>query len=236
MHNHTRAILFDLDGTLLDTNMNIFLPHYLKALSARMAHLITPDKFIAYLMQASEAMTTNDGRDTNQAAFEAAFFPLVGRSQQELEPIFTDFYASDYAKLRQYTRRKPEARQVVQVAFERGYKVVIATNPLFPRTAIQQRMEWAGVDGLPYDLVTSYENCRAAKPSLLYFEHILETISCPPQASLMIGDEDMDMVAAHLGCRTFLVPSGRTELAPSTPQPTWSGTLGDVQTLLQDQQ
>jgi ribonucleotide monophosphatase NagD (HAD superfamily) len=63
----------------------------------------------------------------------------------------------------------------------------------------------------------------------------LETISRPPQACLMVGDEDMDMVAAHLGCRTFLVPSGRTELAPSTPQPNWQGTLGDVYALLQDQ-
>ncbi len=234
MHKQIQAVLFDLDGTLLDTNMNVFLPHYFKALSARMAHILPPDKFIACLIQASEAMIANDGRDTNQAVFEAAFFPLLGRSQQELEPIFTDFYARDFPKLRQHTRRRPEALQVVQLAFERGYKVVIATNPVFPLTAIQQRMKWAGVAGLPYDLVTSYENCRAAKPSLLYFEHILETIGQPPQACLVVGDEDMDMVAAHLGCRTFLIPSGRTELAPSTPQPTWSGTLGDVYSLLQD--
>jgi FMN phosphatase YigB (HAD superfamily) len=234
MHKQIQAVLFDLDGTLLDTNMNVFLPHYFKALSARMAHILPPDKFIAHLMQASEAMTSNNGRNTNQAVFEAAFFPLAGRSKQELEPIFSDFYARDFIKLRRHTRRKPEARQVVQAAFERGYQVVIATNPLFPRTAIQQRMEWAGVADLPYNLVTSYENCRAAKPNLCYFEHILETLGQSPQACLMVGDEDMDMVAAHLGCRTFLIPSERTDLAPSTPQPTWSGTLGDVQALLQD--
>jgi FMN phosphatase YigB (HAD superfamily) len=80
--------------------------------------------------------------------------------------------------------------------------------------------------------VTTYENSRAAKPSLLYFEQVLEAIGHPPEASLVVGDEDMDMVAAHLGCRTFLVPGPRTELAPSTPPPTYQGTLAEVGDLI----
>jgi FMN phosphatase YigB (HAD superfamily) len=109
--------------------------------------------------------------------------------------------------------------------------VVIATNPLFPATAIQQRMAWAGVDGFPYRLVTTYENSRATKPNLLYYQQILEAIGQPPQACLMVGDEDMDMVAAHLGCHTFLVPGPRTELDPTTPEPTYRGSLADLVTL-----
>jgi FMN phosphatase YigB (HAD superfamily) len=235
MHDQIRAILFDLDGTLLDTDMDVFLPHYFEALAARLAHVLPPDQFMAHLMQASAAMAANDGHETNQAVFESAFFPLAGHSLQELEPTFIDFYAKDFPRLRQYTRRKPEARPVVQAAFERGYDVVIATNPLFPSTAIEQRMAWAGVSGFPYRLITSYENSRAVKPNLLYFEQILETIGHPPQACLVIGDEDMDMVAAHLGCLTFLVPSARTKLEPTTPEPTWRGTLSDFYTLLQNQ-
>jgi hypothetical protein len=50
----------------------------------------------------------------------------------------------------------------------------------------------------------------------------------------MVGDEDMDMVAANLGCRTFLVPGPRTELDPTTPQPTYRGTLADLVALLKD--
>ena len=234
MNHPLEAVLFDLDGTLLSVDINVFLDHYIRALTAHVAHLVPPDQFVSCLMTGTGVMIANDGRDTNQAVFAQAFFPCVGRSLQELEPVFNDFYANEYPKLRRYTRRKPEARLAVQAAFDRGYDVVIATNPLFPLTAVQQRMEWAGVTGFPYRLVTTYENSRAAKPNLLYFEHVLDAIGRSPEACLMVGDEDLDMVAAHLGCSTFLVPSARTELDSATPEPTYRGPLADVVALLQD--
>jgi len=232
MGSPIKAILFDLDGTLLDNDMDVFLPHYLKLLSARVAHVLPPEEFVACLMQASDRMATNDGGATNEEVFAEAFYPLAGRSREEIEPVFAAFYAEDFPKLRQHTRPRPAARQIVQQAFDLGYKVVVATNPFFPATAVEQRLEWAGVADFPYALVTSYENSRAAKPNLLYFEQILEHIGQPPEASLVVGDEDMDMVAAHLGCPTFLVPGPRTELAATTPQPTYRGTLADLGILL----
>ena len=232
--NHTiKAILFDLDGTLLGNDMQIFISNYFQQLAARVAHILPPDKFIAYLLQASQAMMTNDGRMTNEEAFAQDFYPSLGRPRAEMEAIFMDFYAHDYPHLQQYTYRKPEARQVVQKAFDLGYDVVIATNPLFPATAIEQRMAWAGVDGFPYKLVTSYENSHACKPNLLYYQHILETIGHPAQASLVVGDETMDMVAARLGCPTFLVPGPNTRLEPGTPEPTYRGSLTDLEALIQ---
>jgi HAD superfamily hydrolase (TIGR01549 family) len=178
-------------------------------------------------------MMANDGRDTNAAVFARAFYPVGDYRRQDIEPLLEDFYAHDFPKLRRYTRRDPHARRVVQAALDQGYDVVIATNPLFPATAVQQRMAWAGVDDLPYRRVTTYENSRAAKPNLLYFEHLLDMLDCPAERCMMVGDEDMDMVAAHLGCRTFLVPGPRTELAPTTPQPDYRGTLADLYDLLQ---
>jgi len=226
------AILFDLDGTLLDNHMDVFLPHYFRRLADRVSHILPPDRFIARLMQGSQAMMDNDGGMTNEEVFAEAFFPLAGHSREEMEPIFMDFYAHDFPALRQYTSRKPEARSVVQAAFDRGHDVVIATNPLFPATAVQQRLEWAGVADFPYRWVTTYENSRACKPNLLYFWHILEAIGQPPEACLVVGDENMDMVAAHLGCATYLVPGPATELAPTTPEPTYRGTLADVGEML----
>jgi FMN phosphatase YigB (HAD superfamily) len=228
-----RAILFDLDGTLLSNDMDVFLPHYFRMLSGRVAHLVPPEEFVGHLVQASNVMMANDGRESNEEVFARAFYPLVGHSREALEPIFVDFYANDFPALRQYTQRKPEARRVVELAFDLGYEVAIATNPLFPRTAVQQRLEWAGVADFDYRLVTSYENSRATKPNLLYFEQILATLGLSAEMSLVVGDEDMDMVAAHLGCRTFLVPGPRTELAPTTPQPTYEGTLAELVALLE---
>ncbi len=233
MNKTIKAILFDLDGTLLDNHMEAFLPHYFQRLAARVAHVLPPDEFMDHLMRGSEAMMANDGRATNEEVFAATFYPLTGHPRHELEPVFADFYANDFPALRQYTRRKPAARQVVQRAFDLGCDVVIATNPLFPAVAIEQRLEWAGVADFPYRLVTTYENSRACKPNLLYYEHIMERIGRGPEACLMVGDEDWDMVAAHLGCATFLVPGPATRLDPATPPPTYQGTLAGLGELLQ---
>jgi len=179
-------------------------------------------------------MIANDGQATNEEVFAAAFYPLAGHTRAELEPIFLDFYEHDFPHLRQFTRRKPEARQVVQHAFALGHDVVIATNPLFPAIAIRQRLAWAGVDDFPYRLVTSYENSRFCKPNLHYFEQILAYIDHQPATCLMVGDEDMDMVAARIGCQTFLVPGPATALTPETPEPTYRGALADVLALSGD--
>jgi FMN phosphatase YigB (HAD superfamily) len=232
MKDTIRAILFDLDGTLLGQTDG-FLPNYFQGLAACVAHIMPPDEFINHLLWASNVMMANDGRATNEEVFSAAFYPLAGHSRQELEPIFTEFYATVYPKLRQYTHYKPEARQVVQQAFDLGYDVVIATNPLFPATAIEQRLEWADLADFPYHLVTTYENSRACKPNLLYYEQVLESIGHRAETCLMVGDEDGDMVAAHLGYLTFLVPGPRTELGPATPGPTYRGTLTDLEALFQ---
>jgi FMN phosphatase YigB (HAD superfamily) len=232
MTDQIQAVLFDLDGTLLANDMNVFLPHYFERLTARVAHLVAPGEFLARLRAATDRMLANDGQATNQEVFNEAFYPVAGHSREELEPILLEFYTQDFPVLQRYTRRKPEARRVVQRAFDLGYDVVVATNPLFPAIATQQRLEWAGVADFPYRLVTSYENSRATKPSLRYFEEILETIGQSPVASLMVGDEDMDMAAGRLGCATFLVRGPRTDLSPTTPSPTYQGTLADLEPLL----
>jgi HAD superfamily hydrolase (TIGR01549 family) len=232
MKNSLKAILFDLDGTLLDSNMAEFLPHYLQRLSTRMAHLMPPKEFIARLMQATDVMAANDGRATNEEVFAAAFYPLIGRSRAEMEPLFRDFYLQDFPALKQYTRRKPEARPVVQTAFDLGYDVAIATQPLFPETAIRHRMAWADVDGFPYRLVTTYENSRFCKPNPRYFEEIARQLDHPTEACLMIGDEQLDMAAARAGCPTFFVAGPAASLDLDAPEPTYRGTLADVATLL----
>lgn len=227
-----KAILFDLDGTLLDSNMETFLPHYLQRLAARVAHLAPPKAFIAHLLQATEAMAANDGRAANAEVFATAFYPFAGRTRAELEPIFERFYAEDFPHLRDLTRSRPEARPIVQLAIASGYDVAIATNPLFPETAVRQRMAWAGVDDLPFKWITTYENSHFCKPNLSYWAEVCDRVGHPPTACLVVGDEHMDMVAAGIGCPTYLTPGPATALRPDTPAPTYRGTLAELAELL----
>jgi FMN phosphatase YigB (HAD superfamily) len=168
--SNIKAILFDLDGTLLEIDLKLFIPEYIKLLANSIAHIISTNKFIPILLKASEALTNNSGIITNEEVFFNTFFPLNGYNKEEIDPYFTKFYKEDFIKLRKFTKKIPEARKVVKTAFDRGYEVVIATTPLLPLTAIQQRLDWAGVGDFPYKLITSYENSCASKPNLLYYQ------------------------------------------------------------------
>ena len=190
MSQRIRAVLFDLDDTLLENNMDRFLKGYFGLLAPHMAPLVPPDRFMPALLASTRAMVENaDPAVTNQQAFIADFFPRVGRTVEEMMPAFDDFYATQFGRLRSLTRRLPEARAVVQSAFEAGLDVVIATNPLFPEAAIRQRMEWAGVADFPYLLVTSYEVVHACKPHPRYFTEIVERLGRRPGECAMVGDD-----------------------------------------------
>ncbi|MFX1316284.1 MAG: HAD family hydrolase [Promethearchaeota archaeon] len=234
LDSQIKAILFDLDGTLLEINLDLFISNYLKLLAQSVSHIILPKKFIAKILKASKAVEENDGRRTNLEIYIDAFFPLEGYSYEEIKPYFDNFYETGFSNLRQYSRRKPEARTVIQTAFNNGYDVVIATTPILPLTAIEQRLEWAGVADFPYRLITAIENSRATKSlaNLHYYEQILKTIGYPAESCLMVGDEDKDMIAGQLGMHTFLVLNSNTELNQSNIKSAYKGNLIDLLELL----
>lgn len=193
------AILFDLDDTLLTTNLDTFLPGYFQALSAKLAALVPPKVLIQALTASTRLMAAPHNLAlTNQQVFEADFFPRIGVPDALLRPLFDEFYRDDFPRLRSLTHPRPEARAVVQAAFRCCRHVVIATQPVFPLVAIQQRMDWAGVGDLPYQLVTSYENMHTCKPIPGYYLEIASFLGCPPAECLMVGnDPDQDIAPAH---------------------------------------
>ncbi len=230
--NDFKAILFDLDGTLINVDLKRFVPEYLKLLASTVSHLVRQSKFISKLLIASEAVNNNDGRQTNEEVFEKTFFPSIGYTREEINPYLDKFYEEDFSKLRQYTRQKPAARRVMEHVFKKGYIVVIATTPLLPETAMRQRLQWAGVGDFSYRLITNIENSYSNKPNLSYYKSILENIEVPAEKCLMVGDESKDMVAANLGIKTYLIQSDNTEMTPDIPEPNYRGTLAELEQLL----
>lgn len=186
-----QALLLDLDDTLIDNRMDTFIPAYFRALEGFVAGVVEPERFIRELLRATRAMDSNNGTGpTNEEVFAAAFYPALGVPREEMEPLLARFYREAFPTLAPLTAPRPAAPKIVKWAFARGLQVVIATNPLFPRTAIEQRMAWGGVgvDLFDYDLVTSYENCRATKSSPAYFREIVEKLGRQSAECLMVGD------------------------------------------------
>lgn len=185
------AILFDLDDTLLANPMDTFVPAYFRALTGFMSGELPPRLLIDQLLRATRAMDDNDDpARTNEQAFADVFFPGLGRDPAELKPVFDRFYRDAFSELRSLTAPVPGAVEAVHWAAAGGRQVAIATNPLFPRPAILQRMEWAGlsIDELSIDLVTSYENMHATKARPAYYAEIAERLGRRPDECVMVGD------------------------------------------------
>ncbi len=227
-----KAILFDLDGTLIDVDLSQFIPGYLKLLANSVAHLIPPKKMVPAILKASEFINNNDGKISNEEVFSNVFFPVEGYEKDDIQPLFTKFYEEDFKELQKFTKKKPEARKVIQTAFNKKYKVVIATTPVLPLTAIEQRLDWAGIGDFPYDLITSIENSCATKPNLLYYQLIFKFLNLSAKECIMVGDEAKDMVCAKLGSQTLLVNSSNTNLTAETPEPTYRGKLEKLMELM----
>ena len=228
-----KAILFDLDDTLLGNSMETFVPAYFQALTRYMAHLIPADRLIPELLRCTQAMEMNDGTGpTNEETFAANFYPALGFEREELEPVFQRFYAEEFQKLQDLTRRLPTARPLVKWALERGLQVAIATNPLFPRSPIEQRLDWAGVAAAEfnYALVTSYENMHATKAHPAYYREILDRLGCRPNECLMVGDDwKRDITPATSVSIPAYWIDGRSDPPPEdNPLLCGQGTLADL--------
>jgi len=74
-----RAVLFDLDGTLLATDFDELMPSYLQLVSERFAKWVDKEAFIKQLLASTQAaMECRDPNLTVLEAFSRDFFPKVG--------------------------------------------------------------------------------------------------------------------------------------------------------------
>lgn len=202
-----RYILFDLDGTLLPMDQEIFIKSYFGRLAAKLApHGYDPKKLIDAIWGGTAAMVKNDGRVTNEEAFWNFFATIFGAESRKDEPIFEEFYHTDFQQVRESCGFDPRAAQTIAALKERGFTLVLATNPIFPAIATESRMKWAGLDREDFDLYTTYENSRHCKPNPDYYRDILAHIGAKAEDCLMVGnDVAEDMVAQTLGMKVFLL-------------------------------
>ncbi len=232
-----QAILFDLDGTLLPMDQGEFTSGYFKLLAGKMApYGYDPKLLTDSLWLGVGAMVINDSAQTNAERFGAVFDCAMGRSCKADEPVFDSFYREEFRQSVEYTRPTSLSAKPVAAAREKAERVILATNPLFPRCGQTTRLGFVGLADTDFDWVTDYENSRFCKPNPAYYREILARFGLRPEDCLMIGnDMEEDVVpAAELGMDAFLVTDcliNPREREFFTPHGTLADALAFVQGL-----
>lgn len=202
-----KAVLFDLDGTLLPMDMDGFVKAYFGLLAKKLAPFgYESEKLISTIWAGTKAMVKNDGKQTNEKAFWEVFCSVFGQNAIKDEPIFDEYYRTDFNQVKAVCGFNSQAAKTVKAIKEKGFRLALATNPIFPAVATTSRARWAGLDINDFELYTTYENSYHCKPNTEYYKDILKKMNLSAEECLMVGnDVDEDMIAESLGMKVFLL-------------------------------
>ncbi len=225
----TLTLLLDLDDTLLNTNIESFIPAYFQALAKALSPFVSPDLMLRSLMAGTKRMLENqDFSQTLEQVFSEVYYSQMNSTREALWEALEHFYTHDFPQLRELTSQRSDAKPFVDWAISRGYRIAIATDPLFPSAATEHRLRWAGFDPAQFELVSSFERFHFTKTSPAYYAEVLGHLGWPEGPVLMVGnDAERDILSAKkLGLATYHVDA---ETASSFgPDANAGGKLADL--------
>lgn len=197
-----KAPFFDLDGSLVGMKLEEFVQGYLQTISASMAPYGFESKtLVQTIYRGMAAMNHHDPALTNEEAFLNVMKEQYGPEVVEKMPYFEDYYHTDFNLNQQHCPKIPLAHEVIEKAKEKGLMTILATNPVFPRIAIERRLAWGGLKPEEFAWITSYENSHFCKPDPRYYMEIADRFGLKPEEILMVGNdlnEDYGAVAAGM--------------------------------------
>lgn len=225
-----KAILFDLDDTLLRNEMNAFVNAYFGTLMPKISNAFPDANIRDAIMSATQAMiASKKSKTTLREVFIKDFEAVTGLDFHMIEPLFLDYYQNEYCDVVKVTSQVEHATAALEAAKTITPNIALATIPIFPLIAIEERMRWAGIHDFPFALVTSFEMMHSSKPHPEYYTEIAKLLNCKPEECLMIGnDYHDDMIAKAVGMQTFLVTDFAMREEKKKFEPDYQGTLKDV--------
>jgi len=205
--NGIKCIFFDLDGTLLGVSDEDFFSIYSKRASKYFINKIPQERFLHALIEGTKYMMTHS--DPESFVFESffkKFKELTEIDEQEAIKSFEEFYLNDFKYLKSSCVSNPIVKSIITMAKQKNMRLVLATNPVFPKIATDYRLEWAGLSFDDFEFVSTAENFNYCKPNPSYYNELLSRTSISPDEVLMVGNDYLyDMSASKVGIKTWLV-------------------------------
>lgn len=229
------TIIFDLDGTLLSMDMENFMNIYFKEMGMAFHDMIEPKRLVDNVWKATNVMVSNIEHRTNEEVFMDKFQTLIDGDLETYLQRFDEFYDKGFLKTKAAVASVPTIIEAVKNLKSKGYDVIVATNPLFPRKAILHRLAWAGFKEEDFSYITCYENNHYCKPQIQFYEEVLLQNGKTAEQCMMVGnDVEEDLIAGKLGMQTYLITN---QIIRRTEEPiccTHQGTYDDFLSFVQE--
>lgn len=203
-----KAIFFDLDGTLLPLNERKFAKIYFKTLYKKVKFLkISKMNFFKALYKGALAQVKNDGTRTNEEVFWESIKNTLGMDLSIYKDVLNEYYNTSYLKTKRATKPCLESKKIVEFCRENGLKTILSTNPIFPRLAVLNRMNFVNLKEEDFDYITNYSNSTCCKPNSLYFEKLLETLNLKAEEVILFGNNEIEdaKCAREIGIKCYLI-------------------------------
>jgi Predicted phosphatases len=207
--NNKKAVFFDLDGTLVPTDLDAMFGEYWKRVRecgflSRISP--NPEEAARIFNDAAVGMMQSPGGRPNSDVFFEQIEKCTGRGKKQYAAIFEEFYNTVFDSLGWMIHKNGLQRKILDAVKEKGYRTALATMPVFPVGAAVSRLSWVGLTPCDFEHITHWENANYMKPHPGYYLEILEKMELEGKDCIMIGNNVReDMCAKELGFDVFLV-------------------------------
>ena len=190
----TQAVIFDLDGTLIDS-----LPDVMNALNAVLAdnnrRPVTRDE--------AKLMVGGGAEPLLERAFAITGDVLAPPRRTSCVEAFTEYYRANPAT---ETTIFEGVVPALQLLAERGLQLGICTNK--PHQSALQVLEALSLD-VHFAACLGKTSVPFHKPDRRHYDEVLRALGVPPKRSLYVGDSETDVATArNAGVPIVLVPFG----------------------------
>jgi HAD superfamily hydrolase (TIGR01549 family) len=160
---------------------------------------------------ATIALSSSNGEKNNRDCFLDSVVAGQEMDQKEFWHRSMAFYQNEFDQARPEVKKPDKLHDVLEELKSTGLRLVVASNPIYPRIAFEKRLAWVGVDPNDFELITHMKNMNFVKPDKAYYRQICSILDVLPEYCLMVGnDPENDMAAAGINIKTYLTTDGET--------------------------
>lgn len=209
-----KAIIFDLDGTLIQMDEDAFKKLYFGLIGKKLAEYgQDPELVIKGVKMGVMAMIKNGGTRTNCDAFWGEVYRLCPNAPQNIIEIFDQFYRNEFLQTAVTCNAINGVNDALASCKAKGLKIILGTNPMFPTIGMQQRLKFGNIDTKYFDHITNYNDYHFAKPNPNFLKELLAKNNLRPEEVIYFGNSQKEDIepAQQLGLKCYLVGTSNEE-------------------------